>query len=164
MKYKHNILYTHLYSPSCKRKLDYKQLIKYYNLLFCIGQKIVKFSVISMLYFKTKNSSDCYLFLGLNLGLLLTTVSHLSNCRALVRLTAPIAKSNGLMSVCHVFGALWLSIIARYMLVLLERDRGAGRSRRFLTFSLAFRGLCYYDLVVPAMFRRGHRTFRSESR
>jgi len=100
MKYKHNILYTHLYSPSCNRKLDYKQLMKYYNLLFCVGQKIVKFSVISMLYFKTKNSSDCYLFLGLNLGLLLTTVSHLSNCRALIRLTAPIAKSNGLMSVC----------------------------------------------------------------
>ena len=100
MKYKHNILYTHLYSPSCNRKLDYKQLMKYYNLLFCVGQKIVKFSVISMLYFKTKNSSDCYLFLGLNLGLLLTTVSHLSNCRALITLTAPIAKSNGLMSVC----------------------------------------------------------------
>ena len=33
LKYKHKILYIHLYSPSCNRQLDYKELIKYYNLL-----------------------------------------------------------------------------------------------------------------------------------
>jgi len=33
LEYKHNILYIHLYSPSCNRKLDYKDLIRYYNLL-----------------------------------------------------------------------------------------------------------------------------------